>query len=113
MKSCNQTNIPNGEQICPIVYTMNLIGQKWKIQILWNLSTSDSLHYNELKRFVATITNTVLTRCLRELEDDGLVNRYNHNTIPPSVEYSLSDRGKSLLPVLNEMYKWGNEQQNL
>jgi DNA-binding HxlR family transcriptional regulator len=112
MNKKENTNNINCEKICPIVYTMNLIGHKWKIQILWNISNSNTLHYNELKRLVAPITNTVLTRCLRDLENDGLVSRFNYNTIPPSVEYSLSERGKSLFPILNEMYKWGVHQQD-
>ncbi len=98
------------ERICPIVHAINIIGQKWKIPILWNIAEHGVLHYNELKRLVAPITNTVLTRCLRELEDAGLVNRLNHNTIPPSVEYSLTERGKSLQPALNELSRWGEGQ---
>jgi len=90
---------------------MNIIGQKWKIPILWNVFECGSLHYNELKRMVAPITNTMLTRCLRELEESGMVRRLNHNTIPPSVEYSLTERGKSLMPALKELYRWGKEQQ--
>jgi len=68
------------------------------------------LHYNELERQIPGITNTSLTRCLRELEGFGLVNRKEHGTVPPSVEYSLTDRGKSLLPTLGELYRWGEEQ---
>ena len=98
-------------QICPIVYAMNIIGQKWKIPILWNISEYESLHYNELRRLIAPITNTVLTRCLRELEEDGIVLRLNHNTIPPSVEYRLTERGRSLMPALRELFRWGSEQQ--
>jgi DNA-binding HxlR family transcriptional regulator len=99
------------EQICPIVYALNIIGQKWKIPVLWNISEYGSLHYNELKRVIAPITNTMLTRCLRELEESGMVRRLNHNTIPPSVEYCLTERGKSLMPALRELYRWGKEQQ--
>lgn len=98
------------EEICPIVYAINIIGKKWKIPILWNIAEYDALHYNELKRLVSPITNTALTRCLRELEESGLVDRFDHNTIPPSVEYSLTDQGKALLPTLNELYLWGEAQ---
>ena len=98
-------------QICPIVYAMNTIGKKWKIPILWNLAENRSLHYNELKRLIAPVTNTMLTRCLRELEASGLVRRLNHRTIPPSVEYRLTQRGRSLMPALQELYRWGKEQQ--
>ncbi len=98
------------EKVCPIVYAINIIGQKWKIPILWHIGEYNMLHYNELKRLITPITNTALTRCLRELEEFGLVNRHNHNTIPPSVEYSLTEHGRSLIPTLNELYRWGEKQ---
>ena len=98
---------------CPILYALKIIGQQWKLPILWHLSKFEMLHYNELKRCVTGITNTILTKCLRELESDGLVSRFQHNTIPPSVEYRLTERGKSLLPALNELYYWGKEQIEL
>ena len=100
------------DQICPMVYAMNIIGQKWKIPLLWNLAEYGSLHYNELRRVIAPITKTMLTRCLRELEESGMVERLNHNTIPPSVEYRLTERGASLMPALRELYRWGTAQQN-
>ena len=99
------------EQVCPIVYAMDIIGRKWSIPSLWNVAEHKTLHYNELRRLIAPITNTVLTRCLRELENSGMVCRLNHNTIPPSVEYSLTDKGKSLMPALMELYHWGKAQQ--
>ncbi len=102
------TKVREGE--CPLFYAIRLIGQKWKIPILWKLTENEMLHYNELKRQVVGITNTALTRSLRELEAFGLVSRIEHGTIPPSVEYSLTDRGKALLPTLNELYRWGEEQ---
>lgn len=108
--TCNEVYNENCVKICPIVYAVSLIGQKWKIPIIWNIAEAEMLHYNELKRVVSPITNTVLTRCLRELEESGLVNRHNHNTIPPSVEYSLTEQGKSLLPTLNELFHWGEKQ---
>jgi len=98
---------------CPIIYAIKLIGQKWKLPILWELMNYDLLHYNELKRHIPGITNTALIRCLRELEEFGLVNRFEYNTIPPSVEYSLTDRGKALLPTLIELYRRSEEQMKL
>ena len=98
---------------CPIIYAIKLIGQKWKLPILWELMNYDILHYNELKRHISGITNTALTRCLRELEEFGLVNRFEYSTIPPSVEYSLTDRGKALLPTLIELYRWSEEQMKI
>lgn len=110
---CSQ-GLPEGEiHECPILYSIRLIGQKWKIPILWNLLEYGTLHYNELKRHIPAITNTALTRCLRELEAHGLVNRYEHGTIPPSVEYSLTERGRALLPTLKELQRWGEAQLSL
>lgn len=73
---------------CPIVYAMELIGSKWKIPILWNLTQEDNLHYNELKRRILGITNTMLTRALRELETDGLLTR---NSAGPSHRLSRTN----------------------
>lgn len=96
---------------CPIVYAMEIIGSKWKIPILWNLTREDDLHYNELKRRIAGVTNTMLTRALRELEADGLIIRKSAGTVPPSVTYRLTDLGKQLLPSLDGLYAWGEEYQ--
>ena len=69
--------------------------------------------YNALKRSIPGITNMMLTKCLRELEADGLVSRHEYQTIPPKVDYSLTERGEAVLPALNEIYKWGSEQMQL
>lgn len=95
------------EKKCPILYALDIIGQKWKLPILWYLHEKENTRYNELKRRITGITNMMLTKSLRELEDDGLVKRVQYDTIPPKVEYSLTDEGKALLPTLNELYKWG------
>jgi len=95
---------------CPIIYALDIIGQKWKIPIMWHLAEQESIRYNELKRSVPGITNIMLTKSLQELEAHQLVNRVQYNAIPPKVEYSLTERGKSLLPVLNNLHVWGEEQ---
>ena len=94
-------------QDCPILFSMKLIGHKWKIPIIWHLLKHRDLHYNELKRQITGITNIMLTRCLRDLERDGLVRRCDFKTNPPSVAYSLTPRGRELQPVLDELYTWG------
>jgi len=95
---------------CPIIYALDIIGQKWKIPIMWHLSEQEAIRYNELKRSVSGITNIMLTKSLQELEAHQLINRVQYDTIPPKVEYSLTERGKSLLPALNELHVWGEEQ---
>ena len=92
---------------CPIAYAMEIVGSKWKMPILWNLTQEDSLHYNELRRRMPSITNTALTRALRDLERDGLVTRHSAGSVPPSVTYALTDVGAELVPSLDGLYAWG------
>ena len=95
---------------CPILHVFRRIGGKWKLPILWHLADQETVRYNELKRSVRGVTNMMLTKCLRELEEYGLVIRRQYNEVPPRVEYSLTERGKKLLPALGELYAWGREQ---
>ena len=101
------------EEICPIVYALSIIGQKWKIPILWHLGEDGTLRYNQLKRGVRGITNIMLTQSLQELEAHGLVSRAQLSDIPPHVEYSMTERGKTLIPLLEAMDAWGKEQMEL
>jgi DNA-binding HxlR family transcriptional regulator len=98
------------DNICPIVYALSIIGQKWKIPILWHLADEGTLRYNELKRGVYGITNIMLTKSLKELETHGLITRTSYDSIPPKVEYALSERGRSLVPLLKEFDAWGRSQ---
>lgn len=98
------------EYQCPVIYALDIIGGKWKLPILWHLADKKTVRYNELKRSVKGITNMMLTKCLRELEENGLVNRIQFHEVPPHVEYSLTDRANHLLPALKKLYKWGKEQ---
>lgn len=101
------------ETKCPIIYALDIVGQKWKLPIMWYLFQNESTRYNELKRKINGITNMMLTKSLKELEENQLILRKQYETIPPKVEYSLTERGKALLPTLNELYKWGEEQLKL
>ena len=101
------------ETQCSIIYALDIIGQKWKLPIMWYLFENDTIRYNELKRKINGITSMMLTKSLKELEEYKLITRTQYNSIPPKVEYSLTKRGKSLLPTLNELYKWGEEQIKL
>ena len=108
--------LPKGENIyetdCPILYAMEIIGQKWKLPILWYLADAENqtLRYRELERKVVGITATMLTKCLRELEADGLIHRTHYPTIPPTVEYAMTERGKALIPALESVYQWADGQ---
>ncbi|MDR3596879.1 helix-turn-helix domain-containing protein [Clostridium sp.] len=98
---------------CPVIYALDIVGQKWRLPIMWYLLRSEPTRYNELKRRIKGITNMMLTKSLKELEEHKLITRTQYETIPPKVEYSLTERGKALLPALDELYKWGEEQIKL
>ena len=94
------------------IYTMSLISGKWKMHILFLLSTIENYRYGELKRKLGKITHKMLSNQLKELENDDLIIRTQYNEVPPKVEYSLSERGKSLMPVLSSICTWGHEHIN-
>lgn len=91
----------------PFGYTLSIIGGKWKMIIMFWLIEYNVLRYGELKRCIGQISDKVLNNQLKELERDGIIIRKEYNQIPPKVEYSLSVRGQSLMPILEEMCKWG------
>ena len=92
---------------CPVIHALEIIGGKWRIPIIWILSNEKSVRYNELKRSIPKITNTMLTRSLQDLEEHGLIKRIQYNKIPPHVEYSLTDMCQDLLPALKIINNWG------
>ena len=96
----------------PITNSLKLIGGKWKISIIYNLRSSP-LRFGELKRILSPITQQMLTKQLREMERDQLIDRKVFDVIPPKVEYSLTPFGNSLSPVLDSWCKWGTENQAL
>lgn len=94
---------------CYFELTIDLIGGKWKPVILYFLGDYGVLRYADIRRSIPKITERMLTKQLRELEMDKIVNRKVYPEIPPKVEYSLTDRGKSLIPLLNQLKVWGEE----
>lgn len=93
---------------CPIEATLSLIGGKYKAIILWHL-LNHTMRYSELHKKMPNATDKMLTQQLRELEKDGLITRTVYPVVPPKTEYSLTDFGKSLVPILNAMCDWGND----
>lgn len=85
---------------------VNMIGGKWKLRIIYMLAFHEILRYGELKRLLTPITHKMLSAQLKELERDGLVHRKEYQQIPPKVEYSLTQMGRDLKPVVKEMYQW-------
>ncbi|WP_245697667.1 winged helix-turn-helix transcriptional regulator [Paenibacillus oryzae] len=97
------------DQLCPATYAFQVIGGKWNLPILAILSENECIRYNELKRRLTGITGTALTNCLKELIDYGIVHREQYNEVPPRVEYSLTQSGKELVPLIESMVAWGQK----
>lgn len=93
---------------CPVETTLMLIGDKWKVLILRDLMTGTK-RFGELKKSVTGISQKVLTSNLRDMEENGLVSREVFPEVPPKVEYTLTDLGRSMQPILDTMAKWGSE----
>ncbi|MEZ5335208.1 MAG: helix-turn-helix domain-containing protein [Methanolobus sp.] len=91
---------------CPVEATLGVIGGKWKPLILWSLK-EDTLRYSSLQQDLPGISPRMLTKQLRELEEDGIVKRKMYPEIPPRVEYSLTELGKTIIPVLEALCQWG------
>lgn len=96
----------------PFEYTLSLIGGKWKLRILFWLWRNEVMRYSELKRALNGVTHKMLSNQLKELEADDLIVRHEYPQVPPKVEYYLSERGKSLMPALHELCKWGKNELN-
>ena len=97
---------PKDLPACPVETTLTLIGDKWKVLILRDLMTGTK-RFGELKRTVGGVSQKVLTAQLREMEQSGLLTRTVYPEVPPRVEYTLTDLGRSLKPVLDAMWNWG------
>jgi DNA-binding HxlR family transcriptional regulator len=107
-------NWPKKEEChCPIDYTLTVVGGKWKWGIIYRLSENGVLRYSELKKNLQVITHKMLSHELKELEAENLIHREVYSQIPPKVEYSLTEKGKTLLPILDLMFKWGEENHPL
>ena len=96
---------------CPVATTVQLIGNKWKLLILRNLRMRP-WRFNELQKPLEGISQKVLTESLRSMEADGIIVRTVYAEVPPRVEYSLSELGDTMRPILDAMEKWGNDYKN-
>ncbi|WP_028546473.1 winged helix-turn-helix transcriptional regulator [Paenibacillus taiwanensis] len=107
------TCVPTGVELknTGFGYTLSLIGGKYKMIILYWLAENKVMRHNELKRSIGIISFKTLSMMLKELESDGLINRKEFPQIPPKVEYSLTERGQTLIPLLNMMCEWGENNR--
>lgn len=92
-------------------YTLSLINGKYKMTILYTLMEFGVVRFNEMKKYIGEISYKTLSATLKELESDRLINRKEYPQIPPKVEYSLTERGKSLIPILDGMCEWGDKHR--
>ncbi|ANB55904.1 HTH-type transcriptional activator hxlR [Anoxybacillus sp. B7M1] len=92
---------------CEKELTLAVIGGKWKMLVLWHLGKEGTKRFSELKALMPGITQRMLVNQLRELEEDLIIHRKVYPVVPPKVEYSLTELGKSLMPILDAMYEWG------
>lgn len=97
---------------CPVETTLTLIGDKWKVLILRDLMTGTK-RFGELKKCVGNVSQKMLTVQLRAMEANGLVHREVYAEVPPRVEYSLTDLGRSLKPILDAMWSWGENYKSM
>ena len=97
---------------CYFELTLDIVGGKWKPIILYYISINKVARHSELKRFIPSINERMLTRQLRELEEDKLINRKVYPVVPPKVEYTLTEHGETLIPILESLVKWGTSYVN-
>ena len=99
---------------CKTVSTIQkILGGKWKIEIIYYITFKDIHRFGELRRAIGDITESSLTKQLRELEADGFISRYDFKEVPPHVEYNLTSLGESFIPVFEHMKRWGDENLNV
>lgn len=91
---------------CPLEYGLAIFGGKWKSRIICVLSATEKLRYSSLRRELCNITDSVLAATLKSLIEDGIVDRISYNEIPPRVEYMLTQKGKSVVPILQDICQW-------
>ena len=96
--------------MCPLEYGLDIFGGKWKSRIICVLSAHSVMRYNELRKELANITDAVLAAMLKELIADEFISRKQYNEIPPKVEYSLTEKGQSVLPILQSICLWSRQQ---
>ncbi|WP_339265295.1 helix-turn-helix domain-containing protein [Paenibacillus sp. FSL K6-1330] len=99
-------------QDTPFGYTISIIGGKWKMVIMYLLAENQTVRFNDLKRQIGAITYKTLSSQLKELEADGLVSCKEYPQVPPKVEYSLTDKAETLLPILEQLCEWGAKNQH-
>jgi DNA-binding HxlR family transcriptional regulator len=102
----------NHEFTCEKELTMSIISGKYKVVIIWHIGHEGPLRYNELFKLFSGISNRILTKQLRDLEQDGIISRRVYPVVPPKVEYFLTGMGDTLLPIVDSIWQWGKENMH-
>ncbi|QJB55768.1 helix-turn-helix domain-containing protein [Pseudodesulfovibrio sp. zrk46] len=97
---------------CTVELTLQVIGGKWKPIIIYRLAKDGTLRFSEIKRAIPNITQKMLTQQLRELEADGIVHREVYPQVPPKVEYSMTELGQTIVPVIHSLCQWGERYRD-
>ena len=105
-------NCPCMEE-CPLNRVLKLIGGKWKIEILFYIALKDVRHFGQLRRCIGDISESTLSKQLKELVSDGFLTRTDFGEVPPRVEYALTPQGESFVPILLALKQWGEEELGL
>lgn len=100
-KTCSAT--------CPMEHAMNQIAGKWKLVILWHIYDHEVIRYGDLQRLCDKISHKMLSNQLKELVTDGIIHKEIYQQIPPKVEYSLTELGKTIIPIMDLLYQWGSK----
>ncbi len=111
--SCPKRNLGGRHYFCTVELAIQVLGGKWKPIILWHLGCDGTLRFSELKRIMPNITQKMLTQQLRELENDNMILRQVYPQVPPKVEYSLTELGRSVMPVLESLGAWGKRFEEI
>ncbi len=103
----------NPEMLCPIKYMLGIFGGKWKLPIICLLEYNEPMRYSQIKKRLGNITGVMLSQTLKELERDSVISRRQYNEVPPRVEYSLTENGKTVIPALEAIGKWSIENMKM
>ncbi len=113
MPSSREHKVSCSNYQCEIELTLEILSGKWKALIIWNLHLHKTIRYNEFRRLILGITQKMLTQQLKELEKYKIVSRTVYPTVPPAVEYKLTELGEELIPIMSAMDKWGKNYVQL
>ncbi len=107
MKKSNKVEAKN--LLCPIKYLTKVLGGRWKLPILCILETGGTVRFGQIKKKLGNVSNVMLSQSLRELEHDGIITRHQYNEVPPHVDYTMTEKGKKVIPALTVLGDWAKE----